>query len=101
MQDPLTQLRALKRPPLLIRAARIGLAEYHRERDLARLLGHGPLPGPSEAMVRLLEQEASEEAMRQDGGGHYSVTRHVALMVALMGEGQLVASRGPRLVRQD
>jgi len=100
MQDPLTQLRSLKRPPLLIRAARIGLADYRRERDLGRLLGPGGLPGPSQAMIRLLEEEATEEALRRGERGHYSVTRHVALVTALMAEGQIVAARGPRLATQ-
>ena len=98
MQDPLTQLRALKRPPLLIRAARIGLSDYSRERDLTRLLGPGPMPGPSQAMIRLMEEEAMEEALRTGERGHYSTTRHVALMIALMAEAQIVAARGPRLV---
>jgi len=99
MQDPLTQLRQLKRPPLLIRAARIGLADYRRERDLARLLGLPRAPGPSQAVIRLLEEEATEEALRVEEPGRYSVTRHVGLVIALMAEAQLLAARNPRLVR--
>ncbi len=44
MHDILGTLRALRRPPLLIRAARIGLQDYRREVHLRRLLRDGPLP---------------------------------------------------------
>ena len=49
-------------------------------------------------MIRLLEAEAMAEAQRTGEVGHYSVTRHVAIMTALMAEGQIVAARSPRLV---
>ncbi|WP_292068146.1 DUF6477 family protein, partial [Marivita sp. XM-24bin2] len=49
MQDLLTQISALRRPRILIRAARIGAESYHREARLPRLLGYGNVPrlGPS------------------------------------------------------
>jgi len=99
MQDPLTQLKTLRRPPLLIRAARIGLSDYRRGRDLSRLLGPGGLPGPSQAVIRLLEEEALEEERRNVDRARYSVHRHVELIIALMAEGQVLAARGPTLVQ--
>ena len=45
MIDPLAHLQTLSRPKLLVRAARIGLCEYNRERSLRRILpGQTPPP---------------------------------------------------------
>jgi len=99
MQDPLTQLRSLRRPPLLIRAARHGIAEYRRDRDLARLLGQPVPAGPGQAVIRLLEEEAMMEDARLADSGTYSMTRHVALVVALMAEAQALQERRPQVVR--
>ena len=41
MNDLLMKLDTLKRPRLLIRAARIGMAEYRRDVHLRRHLGQG------------------------------------------------------------
>ncbi len=42
MSDIHTLLAELKRPRLLIRAARLGLAQYNRTRDLRRLMRNAP-----------------------------------------------------------
>ncbi len=59
MHDILGTLRALRRPPLLIRAARIGLQDYRREVHLRRLLRVGPLPQSPTALIRLLAAPAA------------------------------------------
>ncbi len=41
MQDILSRMNALRRPRLLIRAARAGADDYMRAPHLARLLGYG------------------------------------------------------------
>lgn len=97
MQDVLTRLTALRRPALLMRAARFGAAEYRRDRALRRHLGIGPLPGPTEALVRLLDIEVWHEACRQSGDAAYSVRRHVDTLIAVLGEARLAEeARGPR-----
>ncbi len=55
MTDILKKLDSLKRPRLLIRAARIGMAEYRRDVHLRRHLGQGPLPRSGAALARLVE----------------------------------------------
>ena len=90
MNDSLTMLEALRRPGLLIRTARIGAADYKRERDLRRLLPSPRLPGPREAILRLLEEEDHLNEILQTGEGHYNVTRHVDVMIALIGEALLI-----------
>ena len=83
-------LASLRRPGLLIRAARFGLSDYRRDRDLRRLIGSSA-PNSPEALVPILaETEADLEAARQAGDGSYSVTRHVGLLIALLAELRLL-----------
>jgi hypothetical protein len=83
-------INALRRPQLLIRAARFGLAEYRRDRDLRRLLAVAPLPSPAAAVGQLLEAEAEAEACRREGAATYSVARHIEILVALIAEARLM-----------
>jgi hypothetical protein len=81
-------LTGLRRPQLLIRAARLGLSEYRRDRDLKRLLASEPAPDRS--IPALLTEEEKLEATRQRGDAAYSVSRHIEVMIALMGEVSLL-----------
>ena len=90
MQDLMTMLNSLRRPQLLIRAARHGAQDYRRNRHLQRLLGYGALPRPSAAIMRLMDIERTlDDQRRQDDAG-YSLTRHVDVLIAMMGEAQLL-----------
>lgn len=90
MEDILTQVSRLKRPALLVRTARHGLEEYNRVVHLRRLLGGMTLPGPAQALFKLMELEAVCDAQRESRGAEYSVGRHVELMVALMSEARIL-----------
>ncbi len=95
MTDFRALLRDMRRPRLLVRAARHGLQDYRRERDLRRLLG-GPAPVTPEAtMVHLLSQEELLEATRREGDARYSIARHIELLIALMAESRLVRPAAP------
>lgn len=83
--------QTLRRPKLLIRAARFGLAEYNRDRDLKRLLGQSPAPSPRAALDRLVEKEAVLEDHRQTGAAAYSAARHVEVLIALIAESRLAS----------
>ncbi|MDB6453117.1 DUF6477 family protein [Falsirhodobacter sp. 20TX0035] len=91
MTDFRTLLATLSRPRLLVRAARLGIEDYRRDRDLRRLTDHAR---PESALPQLLEKEAVMEATRMAGDASYSVARHVELLIALMAEARLQ----PRLV---
>ena len=80
-----TTLPRMKRPRLLVHAARLGQSGYNRNRDLKRaLMGE---PRPREDLVsRLTEVEASIEEMRRAGDAAYSASRHVRVLTALMAE---------------
>ncbi len=90
MSDLRSLVSALRRPRLLVRAARIGLRDYDRDRDLCRLMRSQTLPSPERAVSRLIEEEHTLEATRLDGDASYSVLRHVEVLIALMAEVRLL-----------
>ena len=90
MQDMLTRLNGLHRPPLLVRAARIGAEHYRRTSHLGRLLGGGALPGAGLALIHLIEIEAEINAQRKVADAGYSLIRHVEVLIALMGEARVM-----------
>lgn len=90
MTDPTAIAAAMRRPSILIRAARHGLQDYNRSRDLKRLMHEAAPPPPAEAVRRLMDAEATAEMRRQSGDAAYSLTRHVDLLIALMAELRLL-----------
>lgn len=88
MSDFHAMLAQLRRPRILMRAARFGLDDYRRDRDLRRILGG--TRSPEITVPHLLEEEERLEAIRQDGDAAYSVSRHVEVLIALMAEAQLL-----------
>ena len=90
MQDLLTYLGNITRPRLLVRAARIGAREYCRDRHLARLLGFSNLPRSAEAAIQLSEIESDLDFRRQQGDAGYSLVRHLDVLIALIGEAELL-----------
>ena len=95
MTDLARRLSALRRPRLLIRAARFGLAEYDRSRDLRRLLRVPVAPGPLRALAILIDEEARLDGARQAGDPAYRPGRHVEMLIALMGEARLLPRPQP------
>jgi hypothetical protein len=89
------RLAGMRRPQLLVRAARFGLTDYRRDRDLRRLVGDNPLPTPVAALGHLLAAEEDAETCRRSGEVTYSVARHVELLVAVLGEARLAAAPAP------
>ena len=74
-----------RRPRLLMSAARHGLADYRRDRDLPRLLR-----GTSGDILSALEMlESSAEAQWRAGDPGWSCTLHVELLIALLSERML------------
>lgn len=95
MTDLLTMLNTLRRPRLLIRAARIGAAEYRRDAHLRRHLGYGALPRSAAALSRLVDMEAALEELRRERAAGYSATRHVEILIAMMGEARILRTAHP------
>ena len=89
MTDFRTVLSELRRPQMLIRAARYGISDYRRDRDLKRLLNGTP-PSPTQSVPRLLNEEKQMEANRTTGDAAYSIARHIEVLIALMAEVRLL-----------
>lgn len=92
MTDCRTMLATLRRPRLLMRAARFGLAEYRRERDLRRYVAGAA--SPEDTVSSLMSVEARLEATRLAGDAAYSVARHIEVLIALLAESQLLRRNG-------
>ncbi|MGO4907878.1 DUF6477 family protein [Pseudorhodobacter sp. W20_MBD10_FR17] len=90
MSDISTILANLRRPRLLIRAARHGIQDYRRERDLRRLIDAVSPPSPEAALARLFDAEERAEETRRAGDAGYSIARHVELLIAMMAEARLL-----------
>lgn len=90
MTDFRRLLSDLRRPALLLRAARFGLADYQRDRDLKRLLSEAAAGGPEKTLPRLLREERLLEETRRAGDASYSLTRHIELLIALLAEVSLL-----------
>ena len=88
MTDFRDLLKNLRRPRLLVQAARLGMADYRRERDLRRIAGTPA--APDHALPALLDAEAALEQTRRAGDAGYDIARHVEVLSALMAEVRLL-----------
>lgn len=79
-----TALRALKRPKLLIRAARAGAMKYRRKKHAKLTNATGS--DPEKIFSVLLEQERDLEWNRRAGAADYNVKKHVTVLAALIAE---------------
>ena len=89
MNDLASVLNALRRPKILIRAARAGVVDYRRERDLRRLFRQARAAVGAQTMGTLLDEESRLESTRTAGEATYSIQRHVAVLTAILAEARL------------
>ncbi len=85
----------MRRPRLLVRAARAGLAGWNRRRDLRRLLKCDETPLTGAALIRLRAEEELLDGIRREGRADYDVHRHIMLLIAILAE---TAEAAPRPV---
>ena len=88
MTDFRALLTELRRPRLLIRAARFGIQDYRRDRDLRRL--GAPSGTGARVVSKLMQDENDLEQTRRAGDAGYSVARHIDVLIALMAEVRLL-----------
>lgn len=81
-----TDLSSLRRPKLLIRAARAGMLEYRRSRDLKRIAGIPANVQDGRIVDTLLREENRMEDGRKSGDAAYSIRKHISVMTALLAE---------------
>ena len=89
MNTPQQLLQSLNRPQLLVRAARVWLPEFNRERSMRRIFPGMVPPSPGRGFDVLLEQEQAIDAIRREGSASYSAARHIEVLVALIVEARL------------
>ena len=88
MSDFYKTLSQMRRPSMLMRAARLGLADYRRTVWLKRLS-----PGdstPERTVARLINTEEQLEETRQSGDASYSISHHIEVLIALLAEASLL-----------
>jgi hypothetical protein len=85
-------LADLRRPKILIRAARAGVSEYRRDRDLKRLVRESGGAVPRDPMPPLLAEERRLETTRTTGGATYNIQRHVAVLTAILAEARRITT---------
>ncbi len=83
----------IRRPRLLIAAARAGQAGWRRERGLRGLLGleQSSLPGPRILPLLRFEEEALDQARRQRAAD-YNLQRHILFLIAILAEETALAA---------
>ncbi|CUH62530.1 hypothetical protein TG4357_00161 [Thalassovita gelatinovora] len=90
MTDQLDLLSHLRRPALLIRAARHGVTQYNRNLHLRRLLLTASLPTNGPALTLLMDIEDDLDHQRKEDRASYSCARHIEVLIAMMGEARLL-----------
>ena len=86
-------LYAIRRPKILVGAAKIGLEWYRRERDLTKVIHAMTTPAPERAVERLAAAEQELEEFRVAGRANNDVQRHIAVLTALLGEARLLPKK--------
>lgn len=87
MTGPHHALLALRRPRILVKAARCALSDYRRDAVLRRVLKTPCLPPDPQVFASLLALEDDMDQLRRDGDVTYSAKRHITLLTALIAEG--------------
>lgn len=90
MIDINTILRRIKRPSLLIKAARHGVDDYNRDVQLRRILKVEKLPKTGPAILQLIEIEQSMDIACTENHTTYAISRHVEVLIAIMAEARLL-----------
>ncbi len=88
MSDFRKLLAEMRRPSILMRAARHGLADYQRGQWLRRLCLMEN--SPERTLAQLFSYEEQLEATRLRGDATYSISRHIDVLIALLGEASLL-----------
>ena len=88
----------LRRPRMLIRAARAGQSGWRRERDLPRLLRIDDCPTPGACLRRLRAEEEMLNAARLERSADYDLNRHVLLMIAILAEMRAAVAATPATI---
>jgi hypothetical protein len=90
MQSIQDQVQRLKRPKLMVKAARISADTFNRKVRLPHLLERGTCPAVGEAIMQLLNLEGEANALRHLDDPNYSYEHHISLLAAIIAETNLL-----------
>ena len=90
MHDIFSQLKLMKRPKLLIRAAKFAVGDYKRGKHLKQVFPGAPLSDDQIILASLFNLEAEIDSGRKAGRADYSVSHHVNVLAAIMAEAQML-----------
>ncbi|UZD91968.1 DUF6477 family protein [Cognatishimia activa] len=91
MQDVLMRVAQLNRPKLLVRTAKSAVKDYRRETYLARLFPGKAAQKHGAALQLLLDLENEHNDRRLHRRAGYSLADHLDVLIALIGEFQLLS----------
>ena len=91
-------LKKLKRPNILLRAAKFGLENYNREKDLRRITRSMKTPSTTTALNQLVQTEEQLEDARVMGENSYNAQRHITVLTALLAEMRLLPRNDQGLI---
>lgn len=86
MFDISTYLKALNRPSLLVKTAKLALTNFNRDVILERIFGYELADKPEDVIQDLIEHEREMNTQRKTGDVTYNIARHVSVLTALMHE---------------
>ena len=90
MLDIHSLMKNLKRPKILVQAARFGLDDFKRHAELQRLLKRDQVPTPSRAIIELIDLENEINARRVSHDATYQLAEHINVLTAIMSEQRLL-----------
>ena len=88
--DILQDVVALKRPSMLVRAAKEGALGYRRKAHLRRYFGEHQQRCGADLLKKIMQLEAEQNVQRKAVQAEYSITQHVDILIALIGEAQIL-----------
>ena len=86
----------LRRPRLLLQAAKLGQGEYNRDKVLKRVAPAQKALSPAGAVQALISVEDNLEQARRTGDATYQPSRHVEVLIALLAEVRQLARPAAR-----
>ncbi len=97
MTDPFTRLGPLRRPALLMKAARHAARAGNGPAAIRRLFGDAPPRGRAQLLNALIEVEGYLEDARRARDAGYNPTRHVDVVAALLREAAREIAPAPQV----
>jgi hypothetical protein len=84
--QPKAVITTIRRPKILLCAAKFGLKTYSRNKELKRLFKMRTAPQPPHALRMLRTRENDLENARKKGKAAYDMKLHIQVMTALLQE---------------